>query len=166
MKYFMKQQVFSWRDRFYIRDESGRDIFSVEGELLTLGAKLHVYGAGGQEVAFIHQKLLSFMPRYIIDIAGSEIGTVIQRISFFKGRYDVEGLNWSAEGSFGAHEFWIQDAGQRQVMSVRKAWFTWGDSYEIDIADENDVLPAICVLLAIDMSIEARSRNSASIGQI
>lgn len=160
MKYFMKQQVFSWRNRFFIRDETGRDIFSVEGELLTLGAKLHVYDANSQEVAFIHQKLLSFLPRYIIDIAGREIGTVIQRLSFFKGRYDVEGLNWSAEGSFGAHEFWIQDAGQRQVMTVRKAWFTWGDSYEIDIADDHNVLPAICVLLAIDMSIASSRSNS------
>ena len=33
MKLYMKQKVFSFADRFYIKDEEGRDRYYVEGEL-------------------------------------------------------------------------------------------------------------------------------------
>ena len=42
-------------------------------------------------------------------------------------------------------------------MEVRKAWFSCGDSYELDIAQPDDALSAVCVLLAIDLALETQA---------
>ncbi len=88
-------------------------------------------------------------------------GCVRQRFAWFGSRFDIEGFDWTAEGNFLAHEFLVSD-GSRTVMAVRKAWFTWGDSYELDIGDPADALAAISVMLAIDMAIAARRSSSAN----
>jgi uncharacterized protein YxjI len=160
MKLYLKQQPFSLRSRFFIKDDAEQEVYSVEGEFLSLGAKLHVYDQNGREAAFIHQKLLSLMPRYVLDIDGQEIGCIRQRFAIFCSRFDIEGIGWSAEGNFTAHEFIVSSCSQT-VMVVRKAWFTWGDSYELDIVEPEDALKAVCVMLAIDMAIAACRNSSA-----
>ena len=43
MKLYIKQKVFSRGDKFRIYDENENDKYYVEGEVLTLGKKLHLY---------------------------------------------------------------------------------------------------------------------------
>jgi uncharacterized protein YxjI len=50
MKLYLKQRVFAWRDRFFVKDESGNDRYSVQGENLSLGKRLRIYNTGGTEV--------------------------------------------------------------------------------------------------------------------
>ena len=40
MKLYIKQKVFSWGDKFTVKDETGRDRYYVEGEIFTFGRKL------------------------------------------------------------------------------------------------------------------------------
>ena len=47
MKLLIKQRVFSWTDTFDIYDEEGNAKYSVKGEFLSLGHKLHVYDNKG-----------------------------------------------------------------------------------------------------------------------
>ena len=155
MKYYIKQQAFSLRDRFTVRDEAERDVLTVEGELFTWGAKLHVRDIAGKEIAQISQQVPSWRPRYRLTINGREVGCVVQRFAFIGSRFDVDGLDWAAEGNFGSHEFTVT-ANDRLIMTVRKAWFTWGDSYEMDVAAREYALAAVCVMLAIDLAIEAQ----------
>ena len=89
MKLYIKQQVFSWADRFYIKDENGSDRFYAEGEIFSWGKKLHIYDLTGNEVAFIGQKLMSFMPRYSIEINGQVICEVNQKFTFFKNMQKI-----------------------------------------------------------------------------
>ena len=42
MKLYIKQKVFSWGDKFTVKDATGRDRYYVEGEIFTFGKKLHV----------------------------------------------------------------------------------------------------------------------------
>jgi hypothetical protein len=37
-------------------------------------------------------------------------------------------------------------------MTVRKAWLSWGGSYELDIKARDEILPSICLLLAIELA--------------
>ena len=153
MKLYLKQQPLSFQDRFSVRDESDREVLTVEGEIFTWGHKLHLYDQKDKEVAVIRQEVLSFRPRFAIEIGGREVGRTIQRFTLIGTQFDIDGLEWSAEGSFDAHEFTVSDK-RRTIMEVRKAWFSWGDSYEMDIARPEDALAAVCVLLAIDMAVE------------
>ena len=63
-KLLIQQQVFSWRDRFHIMNEDGKECYFAEGELFTFGKKLHVYDTNNDERIYIEQKLFSFLPHY------------------------------------------------------------------------------------------------------
>jgi len=160
MKLYIKQKVFSWGDKFRIYDEYENDKYYVQGEVFSLGKKLHLYNQSGNELAYIHQKLLSFLPKYFISRNGTDVAQVIKEFTFFRQEYTVDGLGWKVKGDFMAHEYTIS-APNRPIASISKRWFSWGDTYEIDIYDNVDEIMALCVVLIIDAVI-ASSNNSAS----
>lgn len=92
MKLYIKQKVFSWGAKFRIYDEYENDKYAVEGEVFTLGKKLHLYAMDGNELAYIHQKVLSFLPKYYINRNGQDIAEVIKEFTFFRQEYSVDGL--------------------------------------------------------------------------
>ena len=161
MKLYIKQKVFSWGDKFRIYDEYENNRYYVEGEVFTFGKKLHLYSQTGDELAYIHQKVWSFLPKYYISRNGNDVAQVIKEFTFFRQKYTVEGLGWTASGDFWAHEYEITAAG-RIVASISKRWFTWGDTYEINIADGIDDVMALCVVLIIDAVIAQSDNHAAS----
>lgn len=154
MKLYIKQKVFSWGDRFAVKDEAGNDRYTVQGEVFSFGKKLHVYDINGSEAAFIEQKVFSFMPRYHVYVQGRQAAEIVREFALFLPRYRVEGPGWSVEGQFLAHDYEIKQSG-RTVAAIRKAWMTWGDSYELCIADTADELLALAAVLAIDAATES-----------
>ena len=157
MTLYMKQAVFSWGDKFTVKDENGQDRYYVQGEVFALGKKLHIYDVQGQEVAFVHQKLLSWMARYTIEIGGRPICQIVQELALLRQKYRVEGLPWRMEGDFWAHEYELYGP-SGPVMRLSKEWFTWGDSYALHITSPADELPCLCIALAID----AANANAAA----
>ena len=130
-------------------DENGADKYYVEGELFSWGKKLHVTDVNGREAAFIQQKVSSFMPRFFVYIDGRECAEIVKRFTFFYEKYEIEGLDWTIEGDFWLHEYRITQNG-REIVSLSKEWFTWGDCYALDIADPKNETLALAVVLAID----------------
>ena len=160
MKLYIRQKVFSWRDRFSVKDESQLDRWFAQGEVFTLGRKLHVYNANGVEVAFIRQKLLSFLPRYYIEINGMEY-EFVKEFAFLRPRYSIRNLDWQVNGNFWAHDYAVINS-LGDVMRITKAWLSWGDFYELDIIDERNELLCLCVALAIDCITADAAASSAS----
>lgn len=158
MKLYIKQKVFSWHDQFTVKDVSGVDRYFVEGELFSWGKKLHVIDVFGNEVAFIQQKLWSFLPKYDVFIGGTHIAEIKKEFTFLKPCYTIEGLNWVIEGDFLGHHYAITQYG-RAVVSIQKEWFTWGDSYALDITSPQDEIYALAVVLAIDCVVAQQSNN-------
>lgn len=157
-KLYMKQKVFSWRDRFTVTDAQGNPRCYVEGELFSWGKKLHLYDAlTNQEVAFIQQKVWTWMPKFHVFYCGQQVAEIVQEFTFFRPRYHIEGLGWQIEGSFWEHDYSITCGGQ-PIVTIRKEWLTWGDSYELDIANPGDEILALAVVLAIDC-VQAQQNN-------
>ena len=107
MKFYIKQHIFSWGDRFSIYNEMGEEVYFVEGEVFTLGKKLHLTDRNGREIAYIHQKLFSFLPRFYISRDGQETTEVVKNFTFFHQEYMVEPQGWCVSGDFFAHEYSI-----------------------------------------------------------
>jgi uncharacterized protein YxjI len=155
MKLYLKQKVFSIGDKFFIYDENGEEKYRVEGEIFSFGKKMHVYDLKDREVAFIHQKVMSFLPHYYIERNGVEIAQIVKKLTLFYPKYEIQGLNWTIDGDFFDHEYIIKN-GDRTVVSVSKQWLTWGDTYEIDIALGEDEINALCTALIIDACLESK----------
>ena len=158
MKLYIKEKVFSWNERFSVKDENGWDKYFVEGEFLSLGKKLHLLNVHGEEVAFIQQKLFTLMPRFTVSVAGRQIAEIRKEFTLFFQRYVIDGLGWEVEGSVLEHRYEIRRHG-RPIVLISKEWFTWGDSYVLDILDPADELLALAVVLTIDCVAEMGNNN-------
>lgn len=153
MKLYIRQKFFSWNDKFTVKDEYGRDRYTVEGEIFSFGKKLHVYDMAGNEVAFIQQKVFSFMPRYYVFIGETQVAEIVQKMTLFFPKYYVEGLDWEVTGRFLAHDYEITKNGGH-IVTISKEWMTWGDCYELNIAPTADEIVALATVLAIDCATE------------
>ena len=160
-KLYMKQKVFSWKDRFTVKDEWGDDRYVVEGKALSLGHKLYIYDVNGEEVAFVRQKVLSLLGRYFVYIGGEQAAEIQRRFTLARPRFEILGPGWDCRGDFFAHDYEITSAAGT-VASIHKAWLSWGDSYEIAIADGVDERIALAVVLAIDCVLADASSITAS----
>ncbi|MCL2200751.1 MAG: LURP-one-related family protein [Oscillospiraceae bacterium] len=159
MKLYIKQRVFSFADRFAIKDEHGNDVYSAVGRILSLGKKLDIYegiNTNAAPVGKIEQRLMSITTRFGIIVEGHHVTDMVRKITFFSNDYRLEGLPWHLEGDFLAHEYSLMD-GHNTVMRLSRKWFTWGDSYELDIADGQDPLLCLCIALAVDCCMCVRN---------
>ena len=50
MDLYIKQKVFSWKDKFSVYDRNGEQRYYVEGEVFTVGKKLHLYDNFGKRI--------------------------------------------------------------------------------------------------------------------
>ena len=161
MKLYMKQKVFSWKDKSYVKNAYGEDVYYVEGEVFSLGKKLHIQDMQGREVAFVRQKPFSLLPRFFVEINGETAAEIVKRLTFLKPKYEIEGPGWTVEGDFLAHDYRILRGGT-PVVVIHKQWMTWGDAYELDVSDgENEVL-ALAVVLAIDAVMDSQAAAASA----
>lgn len=149
MKLLFKQRFFSWLDSYDIYDENGRTVFTVEGKL-AWGHKLEVHDASGRHVATLQEKILTLLPRFELYIEGCFMGEIVKEFSFFKPSFSIECSGWKAEGDFWEWDYHITDSLGRTVAQIEKQLFNWSDTYVIDVAEPQDSLLALLVVLAID----------------
>ncbi|MBN7773614.1 LURP-one-related/scramblase family protein [Clostridium aminobutyricum] len=161
MKLYIRQKVFSWVDQFTVKDETGADKYFVEGEFFSWGKKLHVSDVFGRETAFIQQKVFSFLPKFFVFIEGEQIAEIVKEFTFLSPKYSIEGLGWEINGSFMAHDYEITQHG-RPIVRIHKEWMTWGDCYELEIANEQDEMIALSVVLAIDCVMAADAAGASA----
>jgi uncharacterized protein YxjI len=154
----MRQKVFTFGDRFTIRDADGADRYFVQGEVFSWGKKLHVYLPDGAEVAYIKQRVLSLLTRFEVYMGDTLVMEVVKKLSLFRPKYELTMVDWQVEGDFWSHEFRFTRGGI-PIASISKAWFTWGDSYEIDIAPGVPELQVLAAVLAIDGAIAIAAQN-------
>ena len=154
MRYLMKQKLFSWGDDFTIKTSEGADAFLVDGKAFSFGDKLSFQDMQGKELAFIEQKLFSWGPTYHIYRQG-ELSAVVKKELFtlFRCRFtvDVPGPDdLEASGNFLDLEYTFT-RGAEPVAEVSKRWFSWSDTYGVDIRDGEDDVLLLASTVVIDM---------------
>ncbi len=154
MKLYIKQKVFSWRNKFTVKTELGDDKYLVEAEPFTMGRKLCIYNIAGGEVACIQQESWIGRPRFAVYCLGRQVAVIRKEFTFFRPKYVIEGLGWEIEGDFWTHDYRIREFGSI-IASISKEWFTWGDSYVLNIQDPEVEVVALAVVLAIDRVISS-----------
>jgi uncharacterized protein YxjI len=153
-RYVMKQKWFSFGDDFAIKDAAGEDVLRVDGKVFSIGDQLTIESMDGREMALIDQKLLSWGPTYEI-WRDRRLAAVVKKTVFtlFRCEFtvDVPGPDdLLAEGDFWEHEYSFTRAG-RPVASVSKKYFSWSDTYGIDILHGEDPILVIASAVVIDL---------------
>src|SRR4030095_5417979 len=151
--YVLKQKLFAFGDDFRIKNDAGNDIFFVDGKVLTLRNKLSFQDMSGNELAFIQQKLLSWGPTYQIYRNGQLAAVVKKKLfTLFRCKFTVDVPrpdDLEAQGSFLEHEYAFR-RGSGEVAQVSKRWFSWTDTYGVDIAEGEDEVLVLGSAVVID----------------
>jgi uncharacterized protein YxjI len=154
MRYLMKQKLLSWGDDFRIRNDAGEEVFFVDGRAFSLGDKLSFQDMAGRELACIRQRLLSWGPSYEISREG-KLAAVVKKHLFtlFRCRFtvDVPGPDdLEAQGSFMDMEYAFERGG-RTAATVSKRWFSFADTYGVDVAEGEDDVLILASAVVIDL---------------
>lgn len=154
MKYLLKQKLFAFGDDFHIQDENGRKVFFVDGRAFSVGNKLSFQDLEGNELVFIRQKLLSLGPSYELYRNG-HLAAVVKKKHFtlFRVKFsvDVPGPDdLEAQGDFLDREYTFERGG-RAVAQVSKRWFSFTDTYGVDVTEGQDDVLILASTVVIDM---------------
>ena len=158
MKLYIKQKVFSIRDKFTVEDEDGNDRYFVKGEFISLRGNLHIFNSVKEEIGEIYSKLISLTPHYILELDGEKAAEIVKEITLFKPNFKIKGTDIRIKGNIFDHDYDLYD-GKEKIMEIRKKWVSIGDSYVLNILDEKYELLALGIALAIDMAIAEEEEN-------
>ena len=162
MQYQMRQKLFAWGDDFTIKTADGQPAYLVDGKVFTLGNQLSFQDLQGRELAQIKQKLLAWGPTYELYRDGQLLAVVKKKLfTLFHCSFtvDVPGPDdLVAEGSFTDHEYTFTRGG-RAVARVSKQWFSWTDSYGVDVSEGQDPVLILASTVVIDMACHPDQRR-------
>ncbi len=153
MRYVMRQKLFTLTDDYRITDDGGNDVYLVDGKFIAIGNQLSFRDMQQNELAFIKQKVLNWGPTYEIWHQG-ELEAVVKKelFTFFHCVFHVDEPghdSLTAEGDFTDHEYVFTRAG-RPVASVSKQWFTFADTYGVEVEEGEDPVLILACAVVID----------------
>lgn len=164
MQYFIKQKVFSFKDKFNITNEAQETLYQVEGKVFSIKNKLSLFNPTGDVVLEASKKLFQFLPKYTITTPdGQELAKVHKRFTLLRHKFSVFAGNQEliVTGNIIGHNFEIEKEGQF-VASIKKKLFSFGDSYVIDIRDEVNQELYLFIVIIIDQILEeAEAKRNA-----
>lgn len=149
MKLIFKQRFFSWFDSYDIYDEAGNTVFVVKGQL-AWGHLLRIYDRNGNEVGYIKEKILTWLPKFEMYIGNRYAGCISKEFSFFTPKFNIDYKGWHVDGNWLEWDYTIFNSANQSVASVSKDLWNWTDTYVIDIHDPQDAVYALMLVLAID----------------
>lgn len=159
---YIKQKVFSLSGKFTVKDKEQKDVYYVEGSFLQIPKTFSIMNMARDEVALITKKTFSFLPKFFVEVNGQERLTIKKEFSLFKARYTIDGTGVEIRGNWWDMDFQVLQNGE-VIGQVNKEWFSWGDSYKIQILNDELEEVVIAIVVAIDC-VKADQAAAASGG--
>ncbi|MCM3243767.1 LURP-one-related family protein [Cytobacillus firmus] len=146
---YIKQKVFSLSGKFTVKDQQENDVYYVEGSFMQIPKTFSIMNTERDEIALITKKVFSFLPKFFVEVNGREVLTIKKELSFFKARYTIDSAGIEVQGNWWDMDFQVLQHGE-VAGKVSKEWFTWGDSYKVQILDEEMEAIMVALVVAID----------------
>lgn len=156
---YIKQKVFSLSGKFTVKDEQEKDVYYVEGSFMKVPKTFSIFNTTKDEIALITKKVFSFLPKFFVEVNGQEVLTIKKELSFLKARYTIDSTGIEVIGNWWEMNFQVLQHGEL-VGKVSKEWFTWGDSYKVQIL--NDEMEAIMIALVVAIDCVKADDSAAS----
>jgi uncharacterized protein YxjI len=161
MKYLIKQKIFSLTDSFEIENENGQVVITAKGKFFSISSSQTLFDQEGIELLTIKRKYLTLLPACKLLCAdGSE--WLIRKCfwPFWRSRFTIDSPAGELEiiGNLWQHEYQIKQQ-DTVLASVSKAWFSWSDTYGVEIFDQNLTAQLLASVIVIDR-IQHSGRNS------
>ena len=94
----------------------------------------------------------------MVSVDGTDVAETVKEWTFLRPKYSMIGPGREVDGNFWEHDYEVTENGQ-PIVSIRKEWMTWGDTYELDVQNPAHEVMALAVVLAIDC-VQAAQQNA------
>lgn len=160
MKYYIKQKVFSFKDKFNITDENESLKYQVKGKMISITNKLQMLDANEGVVYTSKRRLFRIFAKYVIsEHDGGEVAVIKRKFGFRpKFNLSVLGEELTVDGSLFQHSFGIYNKGE-MVASISKKIISWGDTYEIEIFEEEKTQLYLFVVIILDQVLHEGKKS-------
>ncbi|QTD43223.1 LURP-one-related/scramblase family protein [Sporosarcina sp. Te-1] len=160
---YIKQKMLNIGGKFTVRDAAEQDIYYVEGSFLQVPKTFTIWDTTQDEVALITKKPFSFLPTFFVDVKGRETVTIKKQFTFLKSNYTIDAAEIEVQGNMWDMTFDVLQHGT-VVGTVDKKWFSWGDSYRLQIMNEEAEALLVALVVAIDyVKASQAAASSASV---
>jgi uncharacterized protein YxjI len=162
VRYLIREKLFHITEDSAITDENQQPVYQVNGKLFSLHNTLTMRDMAGNEIVTIRKHLIALRPTFEILHAGQEVAEVRKRMfTPFGDRFviDIPGPDdLEINGNIFEHEFSVTRGGQ-VVATISKRWFSFSDTYAVDVAPGENVPLILASVLALDLTEDAERRD-------
>lgn len=152
MKFRIEQKILSLTDSFDIDDEHGQLVYQVKGKFFSISSSQTIYDKSDRAVLQIKRKYLTLLPACRLIQSDGEEWLVRKKFwPFWRAAFLVQTPRGELQidGNLWQREYRITQ-GETLLARISKAWFSWSDSYGVEIYASQWVVPLLGAVIVID----------------
>ena len=150
-KYIFKEKFLKITDKYWIKDEDGKDSFYLDQDFTFIGYRATVFGSDRQRLFRIEKKILSLLPKFFVDFEEGAKMTINQRFTFLRKSIDVDcdfgTIN--LKGSIFDYDFIISLNGEK-IGEVNRKFISLTDHYVLTVFNEDYTLAMIALVICLN----------------
>ena len=160
MKTFLVKQKFRLGgERFDIKDDRGNIAYQVEGSFFKIPKTFTIYDANGEQVSEIRKEVLTFLPRFEIQLSDGDSCYIRKKLTFWKDKYEFDNLGLRIEGNVWDLNFKLLDDRDQVIAEIKKELFHLTSTYSVTVYEDSyaDLVISLCVAIDYVEMLESQS---------
>ena len=159
--FLVKQKFRLGGERFDIKDEIGNVAYQVEGSFFKIPKTFTIYDAVGEQVSEISKEILTFMPRFEIQLSNGDSFYIRKKFTFFRDKYEFDNLGLRIEGDIWDWDFKLLDDRDQVIAEISKEFIRLTSTYNLTVYEDSyaDLVVSLCVAIDYVEMLESQSNN-------
>ncbi len=117
-RFLVKQKFRLGGERFDIKDEIGNVAYQVEGSFFKIAKTFTIFDNSGEQVSEISKEMLTFMPRFEIQLNNGDSFYIRKKLTFFRDKYEFDNLGLRIEGNIWDLNFKLLDDRDQVIAEI------------------------------------------------
>ena len=158
-RFLVKQKFRLGGERFDIKDELGNVAYQVEGSFFQIPKTFTIYDVAGEQVSEISKEVLTFLPRFEIQLSNGDSFYIRKKLTFWKDKYEFDNLGLHIEGNVWDLNFKLLDGRDQVIAEITKELFHLTSTYTVTVYEDSyaDLVISLCVAIDYVEMLESQS---------
>jgi hypothetical protein len=157
--YLVKQKFRLGGERFDIKNDLGMVEYHVEGSFFKIPKTFTIYDVAGEQVSEIRKEVLTFLPRFKIQLSNGDSFYIRKKLTFWKDKYEFDNLGLRIEGNVWDLNFKLLDNRDQVIAEITKELFHLTSTYTVTVYEDSyaDLVISLCVAIDYVEMLESQS---------
>ena len=157
--YLVKQKFRLGGERFDIKNDLGMVEYHVEGSFFKIPKTFTIYHVAGEQVSEISKEVLTFLPRFKIQLSNGDSFYIRKKLTFWKDKYEFDNLGLRIEGNVWDLNFKLLDNRDQVIAEITKELFHLTSTYTVTVYEDSyaDLVISLCVAIDYVEMLESQS---------